>query len=130
MTPDEILAALQRNVRRLDNWRGYIGDDEDSPTDDEVHEVLQQARLELAGPRGGARIAEQLYLRVAELERQRDAALALHRSVETPAIHRAPAKVQCDRCRSLCHSGSGLHCDEPYDAPWPCDTVKIYGGGE
>ena len=77
MTPDEILAAFQRNVRRLDNWRGYIGDDEDSPTDDEVHEVLQRARLALAEPREGTRIAEALYVRVAELERQRDTVLAL-----------------------------------------------------
>lgn len=44
MTDDEILAAFQKTVRRLDNWRGYFGDDEDSPTDDEVHEALQRAR--------------------------------------------------------------------------------------
>lgn len=62
--------------------------------------------------------------RVAELERQRDAVLALHQPVETPARGAAPARVQCDHCKGLCHSDSGLHCDEPYDAPWPCPTIQ------
>lgn len=115
MTPDEILAAFQRNVRRLDNWRGYIGDDEDSPTDDEVHEVLQRARLALAEPREGTRIAEALYVRVAELERQRDAVLALHRPRVIESLD--GMDIVSDFCAYD-------------DEVMPCPTAAIYGGGQ
>lgn len=33
--------------------------------------------------------------------------------------------LQCDHCASLCHSGSGLSCDEPCDAVYPCETVTL-----
>lgn len=110
VSPDEILEAFQRNVRRMDNWRGYIGDDADSPTDDEVHAVLQQARVEIAGPRGGARIAEQLYLRVVELERQRDEVLALCDEAEQ------------DEPSAIFNQGG------PMWAIWTADIRKAYGG--
>lgn len=32
--------------------------------------------------------------------------------------------AQCDGCSDMCHSETGLRCDEP-DAVWPCDTAKI-----
>jgi len=35
-------AHLQRMVRKTDAWRGYCGDDDDSPTDAEAEEWLQQ----------------------------------------------------------------------------------------
>lgn len=31
--------------------------------------------------------------------------------------------VQCEFCAWLCHSRSGLGCDDP-DAPYPCDEVR------
>lgn len=31
--------------------------------------------------------------------------------------------VKCEYCASLCHSLSGLQCDNP-DAPWPCDDIR------
>jgi hypothetical protein len=33
--------------------------------------------------------------------------------------------VQCGHCADLCHSRSGLGCDDPVDAPWPCPTVRL-----
>jgi hypothetical protein len=30
----------------------------------------------------------------------------------------------CEHCANLCHSRSGLGCDDP-DAPYPCDTVRL-----
>jgi hypothetical protein len=33
-------------------------------------------------------------------------------------------ELQCSHCAGLCHSGSGLNCENP-DAPWPCPTVRI-----
>jgi len=35
-----------------------------------------------------------------------------------------PGTPQCEYCASLCHSRSGLSCDDP-DAPYPCDTVRL-----
>lgn len=32
------------------------------------------------------------------------------------------APQQCGHCADLCHSSSGLGCDQP-EAPWPCATV-------
>ena len=31
---------------------------------------------------------------------------------------------QCSYCRSLCHSRSGLHCEDDGDGLWPCDTIQ------
>ena len=31
--------------------------------------------------------------------------------------------IECEHCKSLCHSHSGLGCDVP-DAPWPCQDVR------
>jgi hypothetical protein len=63
-----------------------------------------------------------------ELRRKVEAVRALHTPFETPTRYGLPARVQCDYCVRLCHSGSGLHCDEPYDAEWPCDTIKALDG--
>lgn len=30
---------------------------------------------------------------------------------------------QCSYCRSLCHSNSGLNCEDDGDGLWPCDTI-------
>ena len=30
---------------------------------------------------------------------------------------------QCGQCAELCHSTSGLGCEDPIDAVWPCPTV-------
>ena len=35
------------------------------------------------------------------------------------------ARPQCAYCAGLCHSRSGLGCDDPIDALWPCDTVRL-----
>jgi hypothetical protein len=35
-----------------------------------------------------------------------------------------PGDLQCSFCASLCHSSSGLRCEDP-DAPWPCETVNL-----
>ena len=32
--------------------------------------------------------------------------------------------LMCAYCESLCHSHSGIMCDNP-DAPWPCPTVRL-----
>jgi hypothetical protein len=32
---------------------------------------------------------------------------------------------QCGYCAGLCHSRSGLGCEQPVDALWPCDTVRL-----
>jgi hypothetical protein len=45
---DTLLEAFQRMVRRQDYWRGYVGYDDDAPTDDEVFGWLQDARDALA----------------------------------------------------------------------------------
>jgi hypothetical protein len=31
----------------------------------------------------------------------------------------------CSYCAGLCHSGSGLACDQPVDALYPCETVRL-----
>lgn len=133
VSPDEILAAFQRNVRRLDNWRGYIGDDEDSPSDDEVHEVLQRARdcMATVGKRTQmafmldlvpAEALDDVNTRIAELERQRDAVLALHQQIPGD-----PTKC------GICHQANqSCGCCGSWDENdrWPCKTVEIYGGGQ
>ena len=43
-TADTLLEAFQRMVRKQDYWRGYVGEDEGSPTDDQVEGWLQDAR--------------------------------------------------------------------------------------
>ena len=30
---------------------------------------------------------------------------------------------QCSYCRSLCHSNSGLNCEDDGDGLWPCGTI-------
>ena len=34
-----------------------------------------------------------------------------------------PGVYQCGQCAELCHSTSGLGCEDPIDAVWPCPTV-------
>lgn len=34
-------------------------------------------------------------------------------------------RVQCEYCAGLCHSRSGLGCDDPADAMYPCETVVL-----
>lgn len=48
MTADELLERFQRMVRKQDYWRGYVGDDDDSPEDSDVEDMLQDARDALA----------------------------------------------------------------------------------
>lgn len=31
-----------------------------------------------------------------------------------------PPIVFCETCASLCHSSSGISCEQPTDGPWPC----------
>jgi hypothetical protein len=33
--------------------------------------------------------------------------------------------TQCDHCADLCHSYSGISCDAPVDALWPCPTARL-----
>jgi hypothetical protein len=34
-------------------------------------------------------------------------------------------RVQCGHCAGLCHSDSGLRCEEPADAMYPCENVTL-----
>lgn len=34
-------------------------------------------------------------------------------------------RIQCEYCAGLCHSRSGLGCEEPVDALYPCDTIRL-----
>lgn len=43
----------------------------------------------------------------------------LHRPIPT-----AYGIKQCEECASLCHSRSGLYCDQP-DAQYPCATIRV-----
>ena len=47
------------------------------------------------------------------------AVLAQHKCVESWRS----GVYQCGHCAELCHSTSGLGCDDPIDAVWPCPTV-------
>ena len=38
-------------------------------------------------------------------------------------------RLQCQHCSGLCHSRSGLSCDDP-DAPFPCETIRLIAGTE
>lgn len=50
------------------------------------------------------------------------ALLELHRSA--PPHWEGPGRgLQCDHCRDLCHSETGLGCEQPQDAAYPCSTV-------
>lgn len=51
--------------------------------------------------------------------RAKRAILDLH----APYVNRQ-GDVQCGHCMELCHSRSGLGCDDP-DAPYPCETVTL-----
>ncbi|MFG1846751.1 hypothetical protein [Micromonospora carbonacea] len=68
--------------------------------------------------------------RLAELDAQRRI-LELHAPRALPAAYSAvdkvmyrPAVTQCEHCDELCHSDSGLACDDPVDGLWPCPTVR------
>jgi hypothetical protein len=47
------------------------------------------------------------------------AAVELHKPVESVSGH-----LQCGECADQCHSGSGLACDQPCDALYPCSTIR------
>lgn len=47
---------------------------------------------------------------------------SLHRRTTTDYAGRQ--HEVCEHCIELCHSRSGLMCDEP-DAQWPCETIKL-----
>lgn len=49
-----------------------------------------------------------------------EAVLALHK--REPCNYRESVDV-CAHCYSLCHSGTGLNCENP-DGAWPCPTVQ------
>lgn len=52
-TADYLLERFQRMVSKQDYWRGYVTDPPEGPTDDEVDDLLQEARDALARlPRG------------------------------------------------------------------------------
>jgi hypothetical protein len=69
---------------------------------------------------------EQLYAD-AMAERDRlEAAVARVRGLHQP--YQTEDRTQCDHCMELCHSRSGLSCDTPYDAPWPCPTIEALDG--
>lgn len=36
---------------------------------------------------------------------------------------------QCETCAGMCHSRSGLACDEPVDGLWPCDEYRDAAAG-
>lgn len=52
------------------------------------------------------------------------AVLALHEKVRRPWTDDEDDEWQCTECMSLCHSETGLGCDFPFDAQWPCETVR------
>ena len=37
--------------------------------------------------------------------------------------------AQCGACAALCHSSSGLRCEEPIDGPWPCEDYRDAAAG-
>lgn len=39
-------------------------------------------------------------------------------------------RVQCEYCAGLCHSRSGLGCDDPADAMYPCNTARLLADAE
>jgi hypothetical protein len=45
-------------------------------------------------------------------------------ALHVPTLDAAGRKI-CEHCAELCHSHSGLQCDEPTDGAWPCETMKI-----
>lgn len=66
----------------------------------------------------------------AELDRLREAVgrvRELHQPVETRCPFPIGVKIQCQHCLDQCHSRSGLGCDDPYDAAWPCPTIQALG---
>lgn len=54
------------------------------------------------------------------------AVVELHKPVEETAYSAGlPVKVWiCWHCASLCHSGSGLSCDDPRDGAYPCADIR------
>jgi hypothetical protein len=67
---------------------------------------------------------------LAEVEAKRRL-LDLHEPYQ--ALYGVAKVPQCSHCSELCHSRSGLGCDNP-DAPYPCPTVRLlalpYAGRE
>lgn len=67
-----------------------------------------------------------------ECAQARQAQAALRAVVELHApvklrIYSAGVPVEvavCDHCASLCHSRSGLGCDEPRDGAYPCEDIR------
>jgi hypothetical protein len=60
---------------------------------------------------------------------------ALLRVVErhAPEPHPSPTRpgvIQCGYCAEQCHSRSGLGCDTPADAVWPCLDIRDLAAGE
>ena len=85
-----------------------------------VRKYAEQERFNIESRRSLCAENDALKARVAELERQRDAALALHQTTELPVT--LPSEhgglprrdVACVYCRE----------------PWPCRTVRALGGGQ
>lgn len=62
------------------------------------------------------------------LRAQVQAIRELHQPRETrPARFDQPAQVRCGHCADMCHSYTGLNCEYPYDAAWPCSTIQALG---
>jgi hypothetical protein len=43
-----------------------------------------------------------------------------HAPTMTEALPWRPSTPQCETCAALCHSSSGILCEQPVDGPWPC----------
>lgn len=150
---DRLKAALDAEAARLDQLADlqtypaaihYLGNETDTKLDAVVvtpyggHKKYVYLWLNTQeppdwkwiAPEGAAEVFSQ------ELVDQRKRHVAAHR--ELIELHEPEqrqvawprgAYVQCSYCASLCHSRSGLHCDEPGDAVYPCDTVKLIAKG-
>lgn len=73
--------------------------------------------------------------RLAELERQRDAVLALHQPVPSGyrwigSMDNPANRVPHNECSSCYSPGSFDDYDTACRDTWPCPTAAIYGGGE
>lgn len=45
--------------------------------------------------------------------------------LHSPFTNTYKKHVQCGHCAEQCHSYSGLSCDTPADALWPCPTARL-----
>lgn len=77
-------------------------------------------------------LARDVHQFIASLDRKIDAAAALHKPVMFTWTQVDGTVIKefgnyCEHCASLCHSSSGMNCDEPTDGAWPCATARALG---